>query len=119
MKLSPEFPQTTILRAAPRMTLALGSAREARGAAADADLAGINGGDAHGRKAWGAAADAGLAGIGDRGPSKGNRLHGRKLLNVHLAHVHISWVRGPPRNLPEVEDDPLVCFDRSQLAALP
>ncbi|MFO0401901.1 MAG: hypothetical protein ACK52P_09370, partial [Alphaproteobacteria bacterium] len=75
MKLSPEFPQTTIRGAAPRMPLALGSAREARGAAADADLAGINGGDTHGREARCIAADADLAGI-NSGDTHGRQARG-------------------------------------------
>jgi hypothetical protein len=93
--------------------------REARGMAPEANLVRFRRGDAHGWEARGMAPEADLAGIGDCGPSKGDRLHGRKLLNVHLAHVHISWVRGPPQNLPKVEDDPMFRFVRSQFAALP
>jgi hypothetical protein len=49
VKLSLGFPKTAIQGAMPRMPLALASARQARGMAAEANLAGIGGGDAHGR----------------------------------------------------------------------
>jgi hypothetical protein len=90
VKLSLGFPKTAIQGAMPRMPLALASARQARGMAAEANLAGIGGGDAHGREARGMAAEADLAGIGNRGPTKGDRLHGRKLLHIHFTHFTIS-----------------------------